>query len=282
MDEYDGNLRVATTTNAYDGTSYMSNNVYVLDKGMKEIGDLEKIAPGEKIYSTRFMGDRLYMVTFKQMDPFFVIDVSNPHKPKILGELKIPGYSDYLHPYDSTHIIGVGKQTTENQWGGATAKGVKIALFDVSDVSDPKLVDKFEIGEAGTDSEALRDHRAFLFDKNKGILVIPIKEMAYVPVIKPGYTTMGYQYWDGAYVFSISPTKGIDVKGTIEHGSGMEGYYGTNAVRRSLYIGNVLYTISSEQDRHERPQRPRGADRRGRLTGQGVIYGPTDGQVLIE
>jgi uncharacterized secreted protein with C-terminal beta-propeller domain len=282
MDEYDGNLRVATTTNAYDVTSYMSNNVYVLDKYMKEIGVLEKIAPGEKIYSTRFMGDRLYMVTFKQMDPFFVIDVSNPHKPKILGELKIPGYSDYLHPYDSTHIIGVGKQTTENQWGGATANGVKIALFDVSDVTDPKLVDKFEIGESGTDSEALRDHKAFLFDKNKGILVIPIKEMAYVPVIKPGYTTMGYQYWDGAYVFSISPSKGIDVKGTIEHGSGMEGYYGTNAVRRSLYIGNVLYTISSSKivmsDLNDLEEPIGEVD----LPGTGVIYGPVDGQVLIE
>jgi inhibitor of cysteine peptidase len=274
MDEYDGNLRVATTTNAYDGTSYMSNNVYVLDRDMKETGTLERVAPGEKIYSTRFMGDRLYMVTFKQMDPFFVIDVSNPHKPKILGELKIPGYSDYLHPYDSTHIIGVGKETLENQWGGATAKGVKLALFDVSDVSNPRLVDKFDIGEAGTDSEALRDHRAFLFDKDKGLLVLPIKEMAYVPVIKSGYSTTAYRYWDGAYVFSISPSKGIDIKGTVEHCDNSNGYYGSDTVRRSLYIGNVLYTISSQKivmsDLSDLEEPIGEID----LPGQGVVYGP--------
>lgn len=248
MDEYEGNLRVATTTNVYDhGTSYQFNNVFVLDGDMGLIGTLKNLAKGEKIYSTRFMGDRLYMVTFKQMDPFFVIDMSNPHKPKVLGKLKIPGYSDYLHPYDATHVIGVGKETSQNQWGGATAKGVKIALFDVSDVTDPKLVDKFEIGEAGTDSEALRDHRAFLFDKKKDILVIPIKEMAYVPVIKSGYSTSQYRCWDGAYVFSVSPSKGIDVKGTVEHCCESDKYYGSNTVRRSLYIDNVLYTISSQK-----------------------------------
>jgi inhibitor of cysteine peptidase len=282
MDEYGGNLRVATTTNTYGGASYMSNNVYVLDGGMKEIGALEKVAPGEKIYSTRFMGDRLYMVTFKQMDPFFVIDMSSPHRPKVLGELKIPGYSDYLHPYDATHIIGVGKETTQNQWGGATAEGVKIALFDVSDVSDPKLVDRFEIGEAGTDSEALRDHKAFLFDRSKNLLVIPIKEMAYIPVLKAGYGTMEYRYWDGAYVFGISPSKGIEVKGTVEHGDDSGRYYGYDAVRRSLYIGNVLYTISAKKivmsDLNDLG-RPIGEID---LPGQGVVYGPTDRALLIE
>jgi inhibitor of cysteine peptidase len=282
MDEYGGNLRVATTTNTYDGSSYMSNNVYVLDRDMKEIGALEKVAPGEKIYSTRFMGDRLYMVTFKQMDPFFVIDMSSPHRPKVLGELKIPGYSDYLHPYDATHIIGIGKETTQNQWGGATAEGVKIALFDVSDVTDPKLVDRFEIGEAGTDSEALRDHKAFLFDRSKGLLVIPIKEMAYIPVLKAGHSTMEYRYWDGAYVFGISPANGIEVKGTVEHGDDSGGYYGSDAVRRSLYIGNFLYTISTKKivmsDLNDLG-RPIGEIY---LPGQGITYGPTDGTVLIE
>ena len=93
------------------------------------------------------MGDRLYMVTFRQIDPFFVIDLSDAADPEVLGYLKIPGFSDYLHPYDENHIIGVGKETGENEYGQTTVKGVKIALFDVSDVSSPELVDMYEIGE---------------------------------------------------------------------------------------------------------------------------------------
>jgi uncharacterized secreted protein with C-terminal beta-propeller domain len=244
MDEHDGKLRVATTVNTYGGSApYMYNNVYVLDANMKEVGSIEKIAPDEKIYSTRFIGDRLYMVTFRQLDPFFVIDLSNPYLPKVLGALKIPGYSDYLHPYDANHVIGIGKETTTNQWGGVSAKGLKIALFDVSDVSSPKLVDKFEIGDSGTDSEALRDHRAVLFDKTKGILVIPVREVGYVPVIEPGKSYSTYKYRDAAYVFSISPSKGIDIQGVIAHSN--DGSWDT--VKRSLYIGDVLYTISGQK-----------------------------------
>ncbi|MDL5503996.1 MAG: beta-propeller domain-containing protein, partial [Candidatus Methanoperedens sp.] len=84
----------------------------------------------ERIYSTRFIGNRLYMVTFKRMDPLFVIDLTDPNKPQVLGQLKIPGFSDYLHPYDEKHIIGVGKETAENEWGGVSVKGVKVSLFD--------------------------------------------------------------------------------------------------------------------------------------------------------
>ena len=124
MDEYKNNLRVATTSSVYTTRgSYEYNNVFVLDSGMKTIGSLTHIAEQEKIYSTRFIGDRLYMVTFKRIDPFFVIDLSTPASPKILGKLKIPGYSDYLHPYDATHIIGVGKETGTNDWGGVSTKG---------------------------------------------------------------------------------------------------------------------------------------------------------------
>ncbi|MBI2652641.1 beta-propeller domain-containing protein, partial [Candidatus Woesearchaeota archaeon] len=160
MDENGEYFRVATTTEIYGRKRFeMYNNVFVLDKKLNVVGKLEDIAPDERIYSTRFIGNRLYMVTFKRIDPLFVIDLSNPEKPKILGELKIPGFSDYLHPYDENHIIGVGKETGSNEWGGVSTKGVKLALFDVSDISKPKELDKYEIGEAGTDSEALRDHK---------------------------------------------------------------------------------------------------------------------------
>ncbi|WAC05164.1 MAG: beta-propeller domain-containing protein [Methanoregula sp.] len=251
MDEYNGNLRVATTSNVVTTRGqYEYNNVFVLDGSMKTIGSLTHIAEQEKIYSTRFIGDRLYMVTFKRIDPFFVIDLSSPAHPKILGKLKIPGYSDYLHPYDSTHIIGVGKETATNDWGGVSTRGVKLALFDVSDVEHPKQVGKVEIGESGTDSAALYDHKAFLFDKEKNLLVLPIRQVTMTPVVqKPGYYDNQQRIWYGAYVFGVDPASGFVLRGTVEHGSGSSGYYwygsSANEVKRSLYIGSNLYTISS-------------------------------------
>ncbi|MBI2101684.1 beta-propeller domain-containing protein [Candidatus Woesearchaeota archaeon] len=248
MDEHDGNLRLATTTEIWARKSVMYNNVFVLDEGMKTIGKLEAIAPDERIYSARFIGGRLYMVTFKRIDPLFVIDLSSPEEPEILGELKIPGFSDYLHPYDENHIIGIGKETEGNEWGGVSVKGVKLALFDVSDVENPKQLDKYEIGDRGTDSEALKEHKAFLFDKGKNLLVIPVTEAKG----KMEYDSrLGYyrqRLWQGAYVFGLT-LEGFEVKGKITHNEGDEQqdyyYYGSpNAVRRSLYMDEVLYTIS--------------------------------------
>ncbi|MBR9700222.1 copper amine oxidase [Candidatus Woesearchaeota archaeon] len=251
LDEHDGNLRVATTTEIWTRfDTIRHNNVYVLDEDMDTIGELEEIAPGESIFSTRFIGDRLYMVTFERVDPFFVIDLSNPRKPAILGELKIPGFSDYLHPYDEDHIIGIGKETKENQWGGISTKGVKLALFDVSDVSHPKEVDKIEIGTSGSDSEALNEHKAFLFDKKKNLLVIPLRE---VKGEREYDRLTGYRQrvWQGAYVFSLTPEDGFDVKGKISHNEGFEEdrwYWGSPyAVKRSLYMDDVLYTISHKK-----------------------------------
>ncbi len=252
MDEYNGNLRVATTSNVWTNQGqYQYNNVFVLDSGMKSSGSLTHIAEQEKIYSTRFVGDRLYMVTFKRMDPFFVIDLSTPTAPKILGKLKIPGYSDYLHPYDSTHIIGIGKETGTNDWGGVSTKGLKLALFDVADVEHPTQVGKVEIGDAGSDSAALSDHRAFLFDKGKNLLVIPVRVVRQNTVVS-GNSIVQPQVWYGAYVFGVTPESGFVLKGTVEHGtSGSSGYYyygsSQDEVKRSLYIGDTLYTLSQNK-----------------------------------
>src|SRR3989338_3462200 len=200
MDEHDGNLRLATTTEIWARKSVMYNNVFVLDDDMKTIGKLEAIAPDERIYSARFLGDILYMVTFKRIDPLFVIDLSDSEKPEILGELKIPGFSDYLHPYDENHIIGIGKQTEGNECGGISVKGVKLALFDVSDVQSPRQVNQYEMGEAGTDSEALRDNKAFLFDREKELLVIPVTEITGKQTYDPRYGYYRQRFWQGAYV----------------------------------------------------------------------------------
>ncbi|MDD1662976.1 MAG: beta-propeller domain-containing protein, partial [Methanomicrobiales archaeon] len=250
MDESGGNLRAATTVQGYGSTgSYEYNNVFVLDSAMKTVGSLKYIAPDEKIYSTRFMGDRLYMVTFKRIDPLFVIDLSDPANPGILGKLKIPGYSDYLHPYDRNHIIGVGKETQTNDWGGVSTSGVKIALFDVSDVNHPAEVGHVEIGEAGSDSEALRDHKAFLFSKEKDLLVIPVREVQKV-LLEGKYSPYTQKIWQGAYVFGVSPDKGFSLRGKVTHSDeDSSGYYwgSQDAVKRSLYIGNTLYTLSDSE-----------------------------------
>jgi uncharacterized secreted protein with C-terminal beta-propeller domain len=176
MDAYRDHFRIATTKgNMWDEENPSTNNVYVLDTEMKTVGSLEDLAPGERIYSTRFMGDRLYMVTFRQVDPLFVIDLSSPTNPTVLGKLKIPGFSNYLHPFDEDHIIGFGKDTEESDFGGTLMQGMKIGLFDVSDVSNPK--EKFVeiIGDRGTDSELLQNHKALLFDKDKELLAFPVR-----------------------------------------------------------------------------------------------------------
>ncbi|MCI0563625.1 MAG: beta-propeller domain-containing protein, partial [Nitrososphaera sp.] len=249
MDESGDRFRVATTSEFWSpyGGSVLHNNVYVLDEEMEIVGELEEIAQGESIYSARFMGDRLYLITFERIDPFFVIDLSEDD-PEVLGELKLPGYSNYLHPYDDDHVIGIGKETKENQYGGIEILGVKLALFDVSDVSDPRVVDVYEIGGAGTDSEVLYDHKALLFDRSKDVLSIPV---SIVPdYAEPRYAEDGRyiepKVWRGFYVFGVDADDGFDLKGTVEHFEDVNDYYYIYAVQgsRSFYIGDVLYTVT--------------------------------------
>jgi len=247
MDEYQGHFRIATTT------GWMGqNNVYVLDGNLDIVGRLEGLAPGERIYSARFIGSRAYLVTFKKVDPLFVIDLEDPNNPKVLGELKIPGYSDYLHPYDETHLIGVGKDAVD-MGSFAWYQGVKIALFDVSDPENPIEISKYMVGDRGTDSYALQDHKAFLFSRQKNLLVLPIllaeiNEESYPGEIPPD--AYGEYVWQGAYVFDISLDDGFVLKGRITHFNddyinAWRSYYPYDySVQRSLYIDNVLYTIS--------------------------------------
>lgn len=251
LDESDGNLRIATTNNRYqDNKSISDNNVYVLSPNLTVIGKLENLAKGERIYSTRFMGNLLYLVTFKQTDPLFVIDLSNPNQPGVLGELKIPGYSDYLHPYDSTHLIGIGKDTEENEWGGVIPTGLKVAFFNVSDLNNPKLVDSRIIGEKGSGSEVLSDHKAFLLDMNRSVMALPMKEVLKIAVpdsnFKESYTTAA---WQGTYLFGIDPDTGFIDIGKIEQVPVIpNSYYGSgSSVKRSVIMDNVLYTVSDNR-----------------------------------
>ncbi len=265
MDENKGYFRIATTVgNVWDGEQKSSNNVYILDEDLKRVSEIEDIAPGERIYSARFMGDRAYLVTFKKVDPFFTLDLSDPKDPKILGKLKIPGYSDYLHPFDENHVIGIGKDTVEalsnekerRNLDFAWYQGIKIALFDVSDFDNPKVLSQVIIGDRGTSSPALHNHKAFLFDKEKELLVIPISLYEIDEEIKKqndGYTGSSYGdfTFQGAYVYKLN-LDGFDFLGRITHmddedfskSSYYYGFSGSKNVKRSLFIEDMLYTIS--------------------------------------
>ncbi len=250
MDEYNGYFRIATTKGeTWSGTA--RNNVYVLDMNLNPVGKLEDLAPGERIYSARFMGDRCYLVTFVKIDPLFVIDLADPFNPKVLGQLKITGYSDYLHPYDETHIIGIGKETVAAEEGNfAWYQGVKISLFDVSNVSNPRQIANYTIGDRGTDSPILRDHKAFLFDRSKNLLVIPVSvaeiDEAEYPEGVPPYA-YGETVWQGAYVFHISLDAGLVFRGGITHLENNDLTKTEYYVKRSLYIDDVLYTVSDKK-----------------------------------
>lgn len=266
MDEHNGYFRIATTVNNFNWRVFAEdlnteeptskNNVYVLDMNLNTVGKLEDLAPGEQIYSTRFMGNRCYLVTFRNIDPLFVIDLTEPTAPAVLGALKVTGYSGYLHIYDENHIIGIGKETIYDETKDFSwYQGVKISLFDVSDVTNPVEVAKYEIGDRGTDSPILYDSKALLFDREKNLLVIPVlvaevNEAKYEGTVPDN--AYGESVWQGAYVLDISPN-GIALRGKITHMDGNDPfggniyyrYYGDYTVQRSLYIENVLYTISS-------------------------------------
>lgn len=263
MDEHNGYFRIATTSEGFLFTDLPAtrNNLYVLDENLQVTGSVLGLAPTERIYSARFMGDRAYLVTFRRIDPLFVIDLQDPHNPKVLGKLKIPGYSDYLHPYDENHLIGIGREVSVAPAPDspsaqpriipppAREQGIKIALFDVSNPAAPKEVAKYVVDRAGSDSPALRDHRAVLFSREKNLLAIPVSYGSLYRIMIEPESLPEKTRWQGVFVFTISPEKGIKLKGKVEHpGSPPAGrYYNYNAVKRSLYIGDVLYTVSEQQ-----------------------------------
>lgn len=248
MDEHQGYFRIATTSHDREE---MTNNLYILDKNLKTAGKLENLAPTERIYSARFMGDKGYLITFELIDPLFVLDLSNPRDPKVLGELKIPGFSNYLHPIDENHLLGIGRDTTiTSQWGREVAieLGVRLTIFDVTDVNNPKEKFVETIGGRGTHSEALYNHKAIHYHNNK--LAFPIS------VTDPSNTSfdqMSTPKFIGAYIYQLDTEKGFDLEATITHMTPKqtEDYYNfyhpnnfQKEIRRIITIENHTYTIS--------------------------------------
>lgn len=251
MDEYKGYFRIATTKGqVWDNSRPSANNLYILDENLKQAGKLEDLARGERIYSARFINDRIFIVTFKETDPLFVIDGANPKQPKVLGELKIPGFSNYLHPYDENHLIGFGHDTKVVPGKGTNGQpiiftnGVKLSLFDIKDLSNPK--EKFTeiIGGRGTYSPLNYDHKALLFDKKKNLFAFPIT------VYENGKSSNEME-WDstykfqGAYVYNIDLKKGFSLKAKMTHHDPNAIYEEwEDSIQRVLYIGDSFYALS--------------------------------------
>jgi len=251
MDENNGYFRIATTRSQswsqFESTSTDSyNNVYILDDKLQTVGTLENLAVGEQIYSARFVGDRAYLVTYKQTDPLFAIDLKDPAAPKVLGDLKIPGYSTYLQPYTDNLLLGFGRDTETNASGAVINKGLKLGLFDVTNPSAPKELDSFVTGDQFSDSIALYDHKAFLASSAKNLISIPA-------VLKTGSYGDKVEF-SGALVFGVTDNK-IKLRGRIDHSDNgnynNQDYWGgvsyfDNSVKRSLYIDDALYTFSNK------------------------------------
>ena len=188
IDEYDNTLRLVTTVTHNVGSSSQSNSVYVLDADLKTIGKIEDLAKNEQVYSARFLGDTGYFVTYEQTDPLFSVDFSDPENPKILGKLKIPGFSEYLHFYSDNLLLGIGMDTDEN---GIT-NGVKISMFDISDPSDVKEVSKYTLDQYYY-SDVFSDYRAALVDPEKNLIGFPLSGSANQYVILSYDKDQGFQ-----------------------------------------------------------------------------------------
>lgn len=210
IDEYEGYLRVITT----EGDT---NSVYVLDEDLKTIGSIEGLAEDERVYSARLLGDTGYFVTYRETDPLFSVDFSDPEKPEIIGELKIPGFSEYLHFYGGDLLLGIGMDVDED---GFTTNGVKLSMFDIRDNTDVKEVQKYVLKNVYS-ADVMYDYRAALIDVEKNII---------------GFSAEGGN-GERYYVFSYDSDNGFEcLMDETVNGNGYQ-------TVRGVYIDTILYVV---------------------------------------
>ena len=225
LSEHAGALRVATTDQPpwRAGADQRESESYVtvLGEKLNEVGRVGGLGRGERIFAVRFLGDRGYVVTFRQIDPLYTLDLSNPEKPAVRGELKLLGFSSYLHPIGSDLLLGLGQDANEQ----GQRRGTQLSLFDVSDLSAPRRLHSRELGES-TSSAAEYDHHAFLYWPATKLTVVPIS--AYRPE----------DQFNGAVGFRVDRDKGISELGRAEHDGGI--------ISRSLVAHGRLLTVSDQ------------------------------------
>lgn len=249
MDDWQSNLRVATTTGHLPSPNVESQLVVLAERygHLVALGAVEHLAPGEDIRSVRFDADRAYVVTFKKTDPLFVLDLAKPSAPKVIGELKIPGFSTYLHRIDPNHLISIGFDA-DDQGAFAYFNGILLQLFDVTHPTEPKLLHRETIGSRGSGSEAATNHLAFNFMAEQGLLAIPstICEGG-------GNGRMGQALsFAGLLVYEVDLEHGFRRVGGINHGTAgarCNSWWSqsASAVKRSLFLDDQVWSIAMDR-----------------------------------
>ena len=240
MDEFDNHFRIVSTERK-NWMVTMSTSIYILNRDLKITGSVKDIAPGEAVMSVRFINDMGYVVTFLQVDPLFAIDLSNPSNPEIIGQLKIPGFSSYMHPISENLIIGIGQENSQ----------MKFSLFDVSDAKNPKEIHKYiyEDSEISYSSVGY-DHKAVTYDSKRNILAVPYSADYYNYDNNDLYFSI-----KGLIVFSVNKNTGFNKLALITHHTprinSAKGYTHelqrsySDEILRSSYIDDAFFTISN-------------------------------------
>jgi inhibitor of cysteine peptidase len=250
LGEYQDFLRIATTVGHVGPIGGdASNNVYVLGEGnagLEVVGKVEGIAPGEQIYSARFIGPRGFLVTFVKVDPLFTLDLADPCNPKVVGQLKVPGYSNYIHILDENHLLTIGKDAEAQDENWALYQGVQLSIFDVTNFAEPNLMYHESIGTRGTYSEALDNHKAFNFFAPKALLAIPID----LYEGSTGDWSWGTHTFSGLYVYRVTVDEGFNLLGRIntsvrDASEPYWYYYGGNWTR-GVFIGDNVYAVTNQ------------------------------------
>jgi uncharacterized secreted protein with C-terminal beta-propeller domain len=245
LSEHKGDLRVASTDRLGWDTETSESFVSVLRQDgdeLVQIGQVGGLGKTEQIQGVRFIGDTGYVVTFRQTDPLYTVDVADPTKPAVVGELKIPGFSAYLHPIGENLLLGVGRDGTED----GQLLGLQLSVFDVSDKKSPTQLHKLAIGEEWGWSEALFDHKAFLWWGKTGLAMLPMEWQAWDEQTQTG------SWEQGAFGFTVDKEDGIELVAQVEHPDPVveecfDEYYGCGwspVLRRSMVIGDLVYTLS--------------------------------------
>ncbi len=250
MDEWYGYLRIATTRGRVPDP-HVQSVVSVLAEAeggnLVRVGAVDGIAPGEDIRAVRFDGDRGYVVTFKKTDPLFVLDLYDPSRPAVLGELKIPGFSTYMHRIDPDHLLSIGFDANDHG-DFAYFDGVVLQLFDVRNPTEPKLLHKEKIGTRGSSSEAATDHLAFNYFAEKGLLAIPMTICE-----GGGDGTFGDRLsFSGLLVYDVNADRGFTRLGGVDHGTkgASCSTWWSNAnsvVKRSVFLDDLVYSIATDR-----------------------------------
>jgi len=219
------------------------NAVFVLGESngaLDILGSVANFGTNEQIYAVRFLGDHGFVVTFRQIDPLFVLDLSDPQDPRLVGELEMPGYSEYLHPLGENHLMGVGRTTDESEWGRTSVKGIQLSLFDVSDWTNPQVVQQLSLGSWGSYSEISATHKAFTFIERDGQTLIALPA-----VLTSEGGTYYYSYeFAGVLCYSVDPTAGFTKLGEVAAVGRPIGWW--PQWQRAAFIGNELYALTPD------------------------------------